>query len=95
MCMHSTPAARLALGESNSISEREFVEVAERNWRCRNKFSWQEGYGAFSVSASQTANVVRYIENQAAHHTNKSFEDEFVEFLFRYGVAYNPAHVLG
>ncbi|HTE89866.1 MAG TPA: IS200/IS605 family transposase [Terriglobales bacterium] len=38
-----------------------------------NKFSWQEGYGAFSVSASQTADVVRYIENQAAHHAHKKF----------------------
>ena len=61
----------------------------------RNKFSWQEGYGAFSVSASQTADVVRYIENQKAHHANKSFEEEFVEFLTEYGVAYDPAHVLG
>ena len=60
-----------------------------------NKFSWQEGYGAFSVSASQTADVVRYIENQAAHHAKKSFEEEFMEFLTKYGVAYDPAHVLG
>jgi hypothetical protein len=60
-----------------------------------NKFFWQEGYGAFSVSASQTADVVRYIENQAAHHTKKSFEEEFMEFLTKYGVAYDPAHVLG
>ena len=60
-----------------------------------NKFSWQEGYGAFSVSASQTADVIRYIENQVAHHAHKSFEEEFVEFLTKYGVAYDPAHVLG
>src|SRR2546421_9817226 len=59
------------------------------------EFSWQEGYGAFSVSASQTADVVRYIANQAAHHAKKSFEDEFMEFLTKYGVAYDPAHVLG
>ena len=60
-----------------------------------NKFSWQEGYGAFSVSASQTADVIRYIETQVAHHAHKSFEEEFVEFLTKYGVAYDPAHVLG
>jgi REP element-mobilizing transposase RayT len=60
-----------------------------------NRFSWQEGYGAFSVSASQTAEVVRYIENQAAHHAKKSFEEEFVEFLAKYGVAYDRSHVLG
>jgi REP-associated tyrosine transposase len=60
-----------------------------------NKFSWQEGYAAFSVSASQTAEVVRYIENEAAHHAKKSFEEEFMEFLTKCGVAYDPAHVLG
>jgi REP element-mobilizing transposase RayT len=58
-------------------------------------FAWQEGYGSFSVSASQTAGVLRYIENQSAHHAKHSFEQEFLEFLKRYGIAYDPAHVLG
>lgn len=58
-------------------------------------FSWQEGYGAFSVSASQTVEVVRYIQNQRAHHAKKTFEEEFLEFLQKYGVSYEPAHVLG
>jgi putative transposase len=58
-------------------------------------FAWQEGYGAFSVSASQTDGVVRYIENQREHHAKKSFEEEFVSLLKRYGVNYDPAHVLG
>ena len=39
-------------------------------------FSWQEGYGAFSVSASQTEGVVAYIENQRVHHAKRSFEEE-------------------
>jgi REP element-mobilizing transposase RayT len=59
------------------------------------QFAWQEGYGAFSVSASQIDDVIRYIKNQAAHHAKRSFEEEFVGFLKRYGVAYDPAHVLG
>jgi putative transposase len=59
------------------------------------RFAWQEGYGAFSVSASQTEDVVRYIRNQRQHHERKSFEDEFLDFLKKYGVAYDPAHVLG
>ena len=58
-------------------------------------FAWQEGYGAFSVSASQTGDVIRYIKNQAAHHAKKSFEQEFLEFLERYGITYDPPHVLG
>jgi hypothetical protein len=58
-------------------------------------FAWQEGYGAFSVSASQTGVVIRYIKNQAAHHAKKSFEREFLEFLESYGITYAPARVLG
>jgi len=58
-------------------------------------FAWQEGYGAFSVSASQTSDVIRYIENQAAHHAKRSFENEFLELLKRHNIAYDPGYVLG
>jgi len=58
-------------------------------------FAWQEGYGAFSVSASQTPDVVRYIQNQRAHHEKTGFEDEFVAFVKKYGVPYDPAYILG
>jgi REP element-mobilizing transposase RayT len=60
-----------------------------------NNFAWQEGYGAFSVSASQTAGVVEYIRNQPEHHKRRNYEEEFLELLKRYGIAYDPAHVLG
>lgn len=65
------------------------------NESASKQFSWQEGYGAFSVSASQTNGVITYIENQREHHAKKSFEEEFVSLLKRYGVNYDPAHVLG
>jgi putative transposase len=58
-------------------------------------FAWQEGYGAFSVSASQTKGVIAYIEDQVAHHAKRNYEEEFLELLRRYGIAYDPAHVLG
>jgi len=58
-------------------------------------FAWQEGYGAFSVSASQTSGVIAYIRNQVEHHTKRNYEEEFLEFLKRYGISYDPAHVLG
>lgn len=44
-------------------------------------FKWQNGYGAFTVSASQVAAVKNYIINQEIHHRNRSFRDEFVEML--------------
>jgi putative transposase len=59
------------------------------------RFAWQEGYGAFSVSASQISVVKRYIERQEQHHAKQSFEDEFLELLKKYGVEYDPRYVLG
>ncbi len=51
------------------------------------RFAWQEGYGAFSVSASNIAAVTRYIENQEKHHQKMTFEEEFIGLLKKHGVA--------
>ena len=58
-------------------------------------FAWQEGYGAFSVSASNVGAVKYYIEHQVEHHAKHSFESEFVSLLQKSGVAYDPKFVLG
>jgi REP-associated tyrosine transposase len=60
-----------------------------------NNFAWQEGYGAFSVSASQTPSVIEYIANQKAHHAKRGYEEEFLELLTRHGISYDPVHMLG
>jgi len=75
----------------------QFLKRSSSKWLNENGggFAWQEGYGAFSVSASQTGDVIRYIKNQAAHHAKKSFEQQFLEFLERRGITFDPAHVLG
>jgi len=52
-------------------------------------FSWQEGYGAFTVSASQRKLVSDYIARQEEHHKHRAFQEEYVEFLERSGVDYN------
>ncbi len=59
------------------------------------RLSWQEGYGAFSVSASNVAAAVRYIENQETHHRKITFEQEFVTLLKKHGMKYDPKYVLG
>lgn len=59
------------------------------------KFAWQEGYGAFSVSKSNIPAVVRYIQNQERHHRKMSFEDEFIAFLEKHGIEYDPRYVFG
>jgi putative transposase len=58
-------------------------------------FTWQEGYGAFSVSASNRDAVKHYIEHQIEHHAKHSFEEEFVSLLRKSRVAYDPKVVFG
>jgi hypothetical protein len=54
-----------------------------------NGFSWQEGYGAFSVSPSQIEVVKEYIENQEEHRRKHDFEPEFVALLRNCGIEYD------
>ena len=49
-------------------------------------FSWQEGYGAFSVSESMKDAVIDYIKHQTEHHQCRSANDEFAHFLERNGL---------
>jgi putative transposase len=58
-------------------------------------FAWQEGYGAFSVSASHLPVVVKYIQNQRQHHARRSFEEEFLALLRKTGVSFQPEEVFG
>ena len=57
------------------------------------KFQWQGGYGAFSVSQSNLAEVVRYIEEQEEHHKRVSFQDEYRAFLKAYGIEYDERYI--
>lgn len=50
----------------------------------KNKFAWQIGYGAFSVSESNVEKVVKYIRNQKVHHRTKSYAEEYETFLRKY-----------
>ena len=59
----------------------------------QKKFAWQEGYGAFSVSASQVPKTVAYITNQKEHHRKKSFDEEFLELLKKHGIEFDPRYV--
>lgn len=58
-------------------------------------FAWQEGYAAFSVSASLVPRVTRYIQAQEAHHKKMSFETELLALLKKHGVQHDPALVFG
>ncbi len=57
------------------------------------EFAWQDGYSAFSVSPSVLAQVMRYIEGQAEHHREMSFQEELVALLEKHGVEYDERYI--
>ena len=57
------------------------------------KFSWQEGYSAFSYSKSHVSQVVKYIETQTEHHTKTTFIDEYKTFLEKFGLEYDEQYI--
>ncbi len=57
------------------------------------KFEWQEGFGAFSNSKNQIPNIIEYIKNQEAHHSKKSFSEEYIEFLNEFEIDWNPEYI--
>ena len=57
------------------------------------RFSWQEGYSAFSYSKSQVPNVVKYIEMQEEHHSKTTFIDEYKTFLEKFGLEYDERYI--
>ncbi len=61
--------------------------------RYGKEFSWQSGYGAFSVSQSKVEVVRNYIRNQIEHHRVKGFEEEFREFLKAYDIEWDEKYV--
>lgn len=69
---------------SRFINEKRFV---------KGKFSWQEGFGAFSYSHSQLDAVVRYIQNQEEHHKTSNFKDEYLKFLKKYEVDFDEKYL--
>jgi REP element-mobilizing transposase RayT len=71
-------------GSSNWINQKGFV---------KGKFSWQEGYGAFSYSKSHVDAVIEYINKQEKHHRKKTFIEEYFEFLEKFKVEYDERYV--
>jgi len=69
---------------SQWINEKRFIS---------GRFSWQEGYGAFSYSKSQVDPVIEYIKRQEIHHHRKTFLEEYLDFLERFQVPYDERYI--
>ena len=59
----------------------------------QRKFSWQVGYGAFSVSESHVTRVEEYIKSQKEHHKKLTFMDEYIAFMTKHGLQCDPETV--
>ena len=57
------------------------------------KFFWQKGYGAFSVSKSQTELINQYIQNQDLHHKKLSFKEEYIKLLKLHRIEYDEKYL--
>jgi REP element-mobilizing transposase RayT len=84
-------AVATALRVIKSNSSRWVNDTAGRNER----FEWQVGYAAFSVSESQVEAVRRYVRNQEEHHKKVTFKEELVALLEKNGIPYDERYLLG
>ncbi len=80
---------------SDSIRE---IKAQSSKWSneislATNRFEWQKGYGAFSVSYSQLEQVQRYIQHQNEHHQSHSFKDEYIKFLKLHNIEFEHRYL--
>ena len=66
--------------------------INKKGW-LKNKFCWQEGYGAFSYSESNYGKVIDYIKNQKQHHKKQTFRQEYISFLKKFNVPFDEKYL--
>ncbi len=57
------------------------------------RFSWQRGYGAFSVGQNELEDLTTYVSNQEEHHKVRTFQEEYLALLKKYNVHYDERYV--
>lgn len=91
----------LLVGLSRTITIAKLVEKiktetstwAKTKEACSSTFSWQSGYGVFSVGHSNRNAVDEYIRNQREHHQKSSFQDEFRELCKQHDIEIDERYV--
>jgi hypothetical protein len=59
----------------------------------QGKFSWQEGYGAFSYSKAEVPTIIQYIVDQTVHHKRKTFSEEYYDLLKQFEVDFDNRYI--
>jgi REP element-mobilizing transposase RayT len=81
------------LSQLAQIVKSESTKWINDNQLCNEKFGWQDGFGAFSYSKSHVPNVIRYIQNQEAHHRKQTFRDEYIAFLKAFEIDFDERYI--
>ena len=76
----------IALADFMQLIKGESSHWINQSKMLNEKFSWQRGFGAYSVSASQLDIVKNYIKNQSEHHKKRSFSEEYEKWKKEYGI---------
>ncbi len=85
----------IAIAEAIQAVKTVSSKWIHETWFDQKDFKWQRGYGAFSVGISQLNDTIAYIKNQAEHHKRRDFHEEFLAFLNKHGIEYDPRYVWG
>jgi len=91
----------LAFSIKPTISVSDLIRVVKTNssrWMnqqgiLEHEFAWQRGFGAFSYGQSQMPDLVKYIENQEAHHRKRTFKEEYIGFLKAFQVEFEDTYL--
>ena len=83
----------MALADLVRDIKAESSTYVNKNRWVRGRFSWQEGYGAFSYGHSQLDTIIRYIQNQEKHHRRRTFKEEYLEWLKKYEIPFEEKYV--
>ena len=82
-----------ALAETVKLIKGNASKWINQSTKIPFRFEWQRGYGAFSVSESMSETVKQYIENQEEHHRTMDFKAEYISFLQKHNIEYDPKYV--
>jgi REP element-mobilizing transposase RayT len=82
-----------SLSELMKVVKGESSKWITDHGHVNGRFRWQEGYGAFSYSRSHIDRVYHYVMNQKKHHKKKTFLEEYLELLDKFGVAYDERFI--
>ena len=85
--------ADLAIADCLCVVKTNSSRWIKERWPERRLFSWQRGYGAFTVSESNRGAVIRYIQDQEQHHRRISFQEEFLVLLKKHGVEFDERYM--